>query len=345
MKKRGLPKWVSEFKDRHGKYRFRARRKGFPTLYFKAAPGTDAFEAEYRAWRDGSARPEVGISRTRPGSVSDVVARYYRSTAWAGLAPLTKSSRRNILERFREEHGDKPIAALQREHVKRIIEARTATPEAANNLLKMLKQIMHVAVDAGMRRDDPTLGVRGIRTKSPGFHSWDEAEIATFEAKHPIGTRARLALALMLYTGQRRSDVVVMGRQHIKNDRIHLRQQKTGVALAVPVHAALAEVLDATPLGLTFLVTQTGKPFTAAGFGNWFREMCEAAGLPKQCSAHGLRKAAARRLAEAGCSASQIAAVTGHKSLREVERYVAAASQMILADAAMAAIKSGTNFG
>lgn len=260
-------------------------------------------------------------------------------------APLTKSSRRNILERFREEHGDKPIAALQREHVKRIIEAKAATPEAANNLLKMLKQIMRVAVDCGMRRDDPTLGVRGIRSKSAGFHSWDEAEIAMFEARHPVGTRARLALALLLYTGQRRSDVIRMGRQHVKDGRIHLRQQKTGHALAVPVHAALAGVLDATPLGLTFLVTQTGKPFTPAGFGNWFREMCDDAGMPKHCSAHGLRKAAARRLAEAGCSASQIAAVTGHKSLREVERYVAAASQMKLADDAMAAIKSGSKFG
>src|SRR5437868_14572769 len=138
MKRRGLPKWVTEFTDRHGKYRFRARRKGFPTLYFKAQPGTDAFEAEYRAWRDGSARPEVGLSRTRPGSVSDVVARYYRSTAWASLALGTQAMRRNILERFREEHGDKPVAALQREHVRRIIESKAATPEAANNLLKVL---------------------------------------------------------------------------------------------------------------------------------------------------------------------------------------------------------------
>src|SRR5690606_23876298 len=103
MKRRGLPKYVSEFQDRHGKWRCRARRKGLQTYYFKAMPGTTEFENEYRAWRDGSPLRMIGAARVAPGTVSDVIARYYRSTTWAGLAPGTQAARRNILERFREE--------------------------------------------------------------------------------------------------------------------------------------------------------------------------------------------------------------------------------------------------
>jgi integrase len=119
-----------------------------------------------------------------------------------------------------------------------------------------------------------------------------------------------------------------MGRQHIRDCVVHVTQSKTGVTLAIPIHPALAAIIDATPTNhLTFLVTEYGQPFTPAGFGNWFREQCDAAGLPARCAAHGLHKAACRRLAEAGCSANVIAAVSGHRSLREVERYTRAADQ------------------
>jgi len=164
--------------------------------------------------------------------------------------------------------------------------------------------------------------------------------IAAFEAKHQVGSRARLALALLLYTGQRRSDIVQMGRQHIRNGILHLRQQKTGASLAIPVHPTLQAVLEATSSEhLTFLTTHGGSPFTAAGFTNWFRECCNDAGLAKGTSAHGLRKAACRRLAEAGCSANVIAAISGHKSLNEVQRYTAAADQLRMARTGMEAMR------
>ncbi len=342
MKRRGLPKYVSEFQDRHGKWRARARRTGVPTYYFHNPPGTIAFENEYRAWRDGAPPPRktgIGPNRMRVGSVSDVIARYYRSTDWASLAVGTQRMRRNILERFRVAHGDKPIGDLQREHIKRLIEAKVETPAAARNLLKVLRLLMRVAVDCGLRSDDPTMGVTAVRRKTDGIHTWTEDEIAAFEKAHPPGTRARLAFALLLYTGQRRGDVIGLGWQHLRQGRIYLRQQKTGAALAVAVHPQLAAVLEHAPREhLTFLTTAFGKPFTPAGFGNWFHDHIRAAGLPDRCAAHGLRKAAARRLAEAGCSASQIAAVTGHSSLREVERYTKAAAQIVLADAAIGAL-------
>jgi integrase len=144
---------------------------------------------------------------------------------------------------------------------------------------------------------------------------------------------------LLLYTAQRRSDVVKLGRQHIRSGVLHLRQQKTGRSLEIPVHPALQTILDVTASGhLTFLTTQAGKPFTPAGFTNWFRDRCNEAGLPRGTSAHGLRKAACRRLAEAGCSANLIAAVSGHRSLREVQRYTEAADQARMARSAMETI-------
>jgi integrase len=329
----GLPRYVSEFRDRHGKWRYVARRRGWPTIYLKAAPHSEAFMAEYRAWRDNAPRT-AGEARTVAGSVADVVARYYRSTDYVGLAPSTKMMVRNILERFREEHGEKSFVRLDRAAVQRMVDGKA--PDAGRNFLKRLRALARVAISGSLRTDDPTLGVRTIRRKSDGFHSTTEAEILAFEAKHPLGTRARLAHDLLLYTGQRRGDVVRLGPQHVREGRICLKQAKTGAALAIPIHPALKASIEATRSGhLTFLVTAGGKPFSPAGFGNWFRECCDEAGLP-DCSAHGLRKAAARRLAEAGCSASQIAAITGHASLAEVSRYVRGAEQVRLADQAMA---------
>jgi len=344
MKIRKYPKGVSEFTDRHGKVRIRGRRAGWPIYYFKQVPGSPEFTLEVMNWQAGAIkRPEVGAERVRPGSMSALIVRYYRSAEFTTLKKSTQATYRGIIERFRVEHGDRTIAGLQRKQIKALIAKRASTPEAANNLLRMLRILMKFAVEEELRPDDPTAGIKRIANKTGGFHSWSEEEIASFEKTHPIGSRARLAFALLLYTGQRRSDVIKMGRQHLRGDRITVRQQKTGVQLEIPIHPELARVIAATPSdNLTFLVTKAhranrSKPFTAAGFGNWFREMCDDASLP-HCSAHGLRKAVARRLAEAGCSEHVIAAITGHRSLQEVRRYTASASQVLLAQQAIQAM-------
>jgi integrase len=178
------------------------------------------------------------------------------------------------------------------------------------------------------------------------FHTWTEEEIAAFKAVHPNGTRARLAFSLLLNTAQRRGDVIRMGRQHIKSEWLSITQQKTGVTVQMPVLRELRAAIDGFPNNhLTFLTTQYGEPFTAAGFGNWFREICREAALPDHCAAHGLRKAAARRLAEHGCTAHQIMAITGHKTLKEVTRYTEAVDRHGLAETAMAKIERGTSNG
>jgi integrase len=242
--------------------------------------------------------------------------------------------RRGILERFRAAYGDRPFALLPAEWIEALLDAKP--PHAARSWLATLRSLCRFAVKRGWLRTDPTANVRLRAIKGDGFHTWTDDEIAQFEAHHPIGSKPRLALALLLFTAQRRGDVVKMGRQHIRDGVLTVKQEKTGATLAIPVHAELARVLDATPSEhLTFLVTTTGKPYGGNHFSESFREWCDAAGLPKHCTAHGLRKAACRRLAEAGCSANEIASISGHASLDEVARYTKAADQARLARDAM----------
>jgi integrase len=335
------PKFVQAFLDRHGKPRFYFLRPGFKGVPLPGLPWSPEFMAAYEAALAGQPSP-IGGTRVRPGTFRALAVSYFASVGFRTMRSSTQSVYRNIIERFCREtdkdgnaHGDKSAATLQREHIVKLMAARAEQPDSANGLRKVLRAMMKHAVEAGLRADDPTRDVRAIRVKSDGFHSWTDEEISRFEARHPMGSRARLALALMLYTGQRRSDAVRMGRQHIRDGVLQVRQMKTGAYLDIPIHEALAEIIDQHPAdNLTFLTTQFGKPFTAPGFGNWFREQCNAAGLP-HCSAHGLRKAAARRLAEAGCTEHEIASITGHASLREIVRYTKAADQKRLARSAI----------
>src|SRR5262249_5183241 len=179
-------------------------------------------------------------------------------------------------------------------------------PGAANELRKMLRNLMRHAIDIGLRADDPTRDVRPIRIKTSGHHSWTDDEIRKFEQCYPVGSRERLALAPLLYTGHRRGDVIRMGPELVRAGVLYVKQEKTGAELAIPVHPDLEAIIAATPSGhLTFLTTTIGGPFSGWAFGAWFRRACDKAGLP-QCSAHGLRKAAARRLAESGCTVHEI---------------------------------------
>jgi integrase len=302
------PKFVHGFIDRHGKPRWYFRRAGFKRVPLPGLPWSPEFMAAYEQALAGQPAP-VGAERVKPGTLRALAVSYFASPAFRTTRPSTQYSYRNVIDRLCAEHGDKRVALLQRDHVIKLLAARASTPGTANALRRSLRALMQHAVEIGLRADDPTRDVRKMPIpKGDGYHSWTEAEIAEFKRHHPVGSRARLAFALLLYTGQRRSDVVRMGHQHINDGAICVRQQKTGREVWVPVHEALAPIIAEASTNLTFLLTDQGKPYTAAGFGNWFRDQCRAAGL-SGCSAHGLRKAAARRLAEAGCSTHEIAAI------------------------------------
>jgi integrase len=333
-------RYVNAFRDRHGRLRHYLRRPGRKSVPLPGLPGSAEFMDSYQAALVSVPSVEIGARRTVPGTISALVVAYYNSAEFKHqFAAATQTMRRTIIERFRVEHGDKRVALLQREHILKML-ARLERPYAQKNWIKTIRGLMRFAVSINMRADDPTEGIKTNRpAKSDGFRTWGEAEIAAFRAHHALGARARLALELLLGTAQRRGDVVRMGRQHIRENVLCVRQNKTGAVLEIPVVAELGEALDTTPSKhLTFLTTAHGKPFTAAGFGNWFRDMCDAAGL-HGFTAHGLRKAACRRLAEAGCSEKQIAAISGHLSLSEVQRYTKGADQARLARDAMDAVQ------
>ncbi len=317
------------------------RRPGCARVPLPGLPGSAEFMAAYQAALAASApRADIGERRNAPGTVAALVAAYSNCARFKHeIAPETRRTQWAILQRFREEHGEKRVATLRREHVAAILAEKKPYPR--RNWLKAVRPLMHFAVSVGMTPVDPTEGLKaGVRTKGDGFQAWGENEIALFRRHHALGTRARLAFELLLCTVQRRGDVIRMGPQHVRGGLLHVRQSKTGEALALPIMPELQAALDAAPSGhLTFLTTAYGKPFSAAGFGNYFREQCDAAGL-RGFSAHGLRKAGCRRLAEAGCSAGEIAAWSGHRTLGEVARYTRAADQAAMARAAAAKLRT-----
>jgi integrase len=319
----------------HGKRRVRFRKDG-TLIYITGTPWSEDFMRQYAAALDGvkAERQEIGAERTIAGSIDALIVSYYK-LVFPTLKPSTRAVRHNILERFRAEHGKKPVARLEHQHVAGIIAGKASTPHAANNLRKVLRHLLAHATDINMISVNPALGVKNLKTAGDGIHTWTEDEVAQFTARHPLGSKAHLAMMLMLHTGQRRSDIVRIGWQHVRNDKIAVRQDKTDTPLLIPIADELAATLALVPrTNMTFLLTARGAPFTKAGFGNWMRDRCDEAGLP-QCSSHGLRKLTATRLANAGCSEREIMAVTGHKSVSEVSRYTKARDQARLAEQAM----------
>jgi integrase len=308
------------------------RRAGYPRIRLPGIPGSAEFMAAYQAALASVPEP-IGASRSKPGSVSAAIASLYASQTFRRLKDGTAALWRTHLERFRAQHGDKPIGLLPKTFLVAML--GTMSPSVARNCLKALRCLMRHCIEHGMLKDDPTFGIRLRAEKSKGFPTWTEAEIAQFEAHHAVGTKARLAFALLLYTAQRRSDVIKMGRQHIRDGAIAVTQDKTDKALMIPIRRELQAILDATPGGhLTFLVSRGGRPYAGNNFSEQFRAWCDDAGL-HHCSAHGLRKAACRRMAEAGYTAHEIAAWSGHATLGEVTRYTKAVDQERIARAAM----------
>lgn len=339
--------YVKAYKDRHGRMRYYYRRKGLSTITLPGHPGTAEFMAAYQLADARAPRPDSEIvkekaaSRIQPRSVTALILEYYRSAEFQQLADSTRRAYRGQLDRFRSDHGDKGALSIQTHHLEAIFHGMAATPEAAVNLRKRLRRVFRLAVRLGWRMDNPVTETEVARKRDRGIKGWSETEIAQFEAHWKSGTRERLAFALCLYTGQRRSDVVTMGRQHVKDGRISVAQQKTSARLKIRLHSKLSAEIEAYETAnpgarerLTYVTRQDGSAFSVEGFGNFFRDACSTAGL-KGKSPHGLRKSAGRRLAEAGCTEKQIAAILGHKSLNEVARYTREANQAHLADDAM----------
>jgi integrase len=330
-------KHLDTFKDRHGRMRYYFRRGKGKRFKLPGRPGMDEFMRAYQAALEGNEPAAAPKVRGAPGTFDRLVQDYFNSTDYQALASRTRHVYRLVIDRLLrdEKIGHRLVSQMTRQHAQQIVARRAETPGAANDVLKKLRILLHYAIDNGWRTDDPTLRIKAFAEGE--FHTWTDDELTQYERRWPIGTRERTAFALLLFTGQRASDVKAMAPSDVVENAIHVVQGKTGEKLWIPMHPELRAALDAwAGADQTLLTTVFGKEFTDKGFGNFMADKIGQAELPERCVTHGLRKAAARRLAEAGCSVKEIAAITGHTTLKEIERYTRAAEQRKLAIAAMA---------
>lgn len=348
-----LPENVSVFVDRHGKQRFRYRKKGF-SAYFKGDPGTARNPSdEYRELAT-AAEGQAPIERFVPGTVDDVLTKFYRSNSFLRAGAARQQRVRGILEGFRRKYGSDLVAdfewdiveeilkqeAVKRRDGKRMIGGRVA----AHSLHKQLKRFFDFAIKLKLMQVNPAKLAEGVKQVKGGIHSWSEEDIAQYRKVHPLGTKARLWLEIVLWTWQRRGDAHRFGPPHMKGERIQYTQAKGGKTLWLPAAPQLLAAIRAMPaIGIeAYLVTEYGKPFSKDGIGNKMREWCDEAGLP-HCSTHGLRKAAARRAADLQATEKQLMAAGGWSNSAEVDTYTAAANQARLASIIITRVSAAEN--
>ena len=333
-------RYVNSFSNRDRKnvrVRYYFRRRGEKAIPLPGQPGSEEFMAAYgMALAAIPHQPEIGASRTLSGSINALVVDYYRSAEWQhGLAEQTKRVRRGIIERFRAKHGDKRVALLRREHIEKMLEQVTK-PAVKNDWLKAIRGLLRFAVPT-MLKADPTVGITVKLPKSRGHHTWTDEEIEQYRAYWPLGTQQRLVMEFALETASRRGEVVRLGPQHVRNGRIRIERTKGSDDVDIPMSPELQAACEAMPKGhLTYIVTAYGKPRSKHGLGIDFARWVSQAELPARCRLHGLKKAGMRRRAEAGNTAHELMAFSGHKTLAEVQRYTETASKKKLADSGFA---------
>lgn len=337
--------YLSRDKSRHGTWRLYVRKNG-RKIRIKEAPGTRAFTQAYDDALEALDGPPKGNGPRKPphGTLGWLAAAYYGSSEFQGLDLRSQSTRRRVLDACLEEprkpgSSDKmwecPINRLTATHMQMLRDRKKAKPGAANNRLKYLSSMFGWAVEKRLLSSNPARDAKPIKYATGGFYTWTDADVHKFEEFHPIGSKARLALAILLYTGVRRDDAVRLGRQHVKGSSLVFVPRKTrhlrAEASVKPLLPELEWIIAASPTGdLTFLVTAHGRPFTAAGFGNRFRAWCDKAGLP-QCTAHGLRKAGATRAANLGATDRQLMALFDWTSSSQATAYTKKADKTKLA--------------
>jgi integrase len=345
-------RYLQHYKDRYGNPWVYVRHNGHK-IRIKETIGSPEFaraygDAIHRLNSPGPIDPnrKNETDHTKPGTLGWLAAQYFASTRFTKLDSKSQSTRRAIIEDCLREPPEPesnltlascPTKESTPAMVMMLMDRKVKDGKqgAANNRKKYLSAMFSWAVKNRQMIANPCRDVERASYSTDGFHTWTVEEVRQFEERHPVGTKARLAFALMLFTGARRGDVVTLGKQHVKDGFLRYIPRKTRhqrmTASVKPVLPILADIIAKSPTGeLTFLVTKHGKPFTANGFGNWFRDRCDEAGLP-QCSAHGLRKAGATIAAENGATDRQLMAMFDWTTPSQASVYVRAADKKRLA--------------
>jgi integrase len=299
-----------------------------PRIRIRAAFGTPAFDAEYRAALDGTHRPVKGPPSV--GTIAWLIGRYQDGKAWAALAPASQEQRQLVFAHIIKKYGHRPFTEIDKASLVRARDCRTASQ--GRKFLDAMRGVFRWAVIAELAKLDPTVGVDNPPSpKTDGFIVWSEEDVAAYEKRWPIGTRQRVWLDVLIYTGLRRGDAVRLGRQHFRNGVGTIKTEKTGTEVTLTILPVLARTLEAGPCGdLTFIAGEHGRPLVKKAFGNAFRKACREAGLLRR-SAHGLRKIAATRDANEGATVAQLEAIFGWSGGAMASRYTRAADRRRLA--------------
>lgn len=293
---------------RHGNPVWYVRIGKGPRIRLRAEFGTDAFRLEYEAAIAGTP-PLAKKGAPASGTLAWLIARYRETSAWSGLSSATRRQRDNIFVHVLETAGHHPVSRVTKAVIEAGKERRSSTPSQARNFLDAMRGLFRWALDAKHVSSDPTAGVKNPpRPRGDGFTPWTEEDVAAYEARWPLGTRQRVWLDVLLYTGLRRGDAVRFGRQHVRDCIGTIKTEKTGTEVTLPILAVLERTLKAGPCGdLTFICGERGQPLTKESFGNMFKAACKEAGVSG--SAHGVRKIAATRAANAGATVAQLEAI------------------------------------
>jgi integrase len=338
--------YVTQDRDRHGNLRFYFRRSGKPKVRLRGMFGSDEFMSAYQA----ALKENTGIAAKTEKSLDWLCDRYYKSASYQSLEEYTKRRKRAVLDEVcnitfgagnRHRVGSLPFESMSSAHVRKLRDMKADKPEAANYRLKQLSVLFTWGVKQGLAKLNPVSGVEKLSSSGNGYYTWTEGDVEMYESHYPIGSQERLALALMLYLGVRRSDAVRLRPQHENKEKCTITftvfkgRKKSPKTLTLPILPPLRAIIDASEVGETaYLVTKSGKPHGSGdSFGNWFRDCCRAAGLP-DCSPHGLRKAASVRCAEAGASVHELMAMFGWDTPSMAMVYTRMAEQRRLASSA-----------
>lgn len=334
---------VTRVTDRHGRVRWRFRQKG-RSCYLPGAYASAEWRAAYELAVAGGAE-RISRSAVARGTFAWLIEDYLSRPEFHRLSAGRRKALRSLFDWIRDKAGDLPFDRCAVKHVEALMNKKEG-PTAANSVKKTLSLLFNHAIRQGFGKltMNPAQHAKRRAEGADGWHTWAEAEIGRFMDRHGPGTKARRALMLMLCTGAARQDVVRMGWQSISGGRISYRRGKTAVEADLPILPELAaELAHVAPTDMLFLTWTKGEgaavaqPYTVGSFGNWFRDRCVEAGLP-HCSSHGLRKAGATRLANAGATEWEVMAFLAHKSPKMAAVYTKKAGRKGLADSGMAKV-------
>lgn len=340
---RPRPLYLQKHTTRHGKVAWYVRVPGAPLTRLKGEYDSEGFWEQYRAAISGKPVIAHKPGKARSGSLQWLYDRYRESEAWAALSSATRRQRENIFEHVMAQGGSEPFIGVKRKDLEASKDARRNTPAQARNFLDAMRGLFRWAKKADHVAIDPTEGVDNpVRPTGAGFPAWTEDDVSAYQEKWPIGTKERVWLDVLLYTGLRRGDAVKVGRQHVRDGVATIRTEKTGMEVSIPILPILAATLAKGPCSdMTFICGDRKRPFTKESFGNAFCEAARSAGVNK--SAHGVRKIGATRAAENGATVAELEALFGWQGGGMASLYTRAADRRRLAKGAASKLARASN--